>query len=100
MHAGGQLQLSELLDLATARERRRAVALAAVIRVVGAALFLTLALVMSRGSHAREFAPYVPLLTAYSVVALGFLYLHERAGVVRFAWAPTLLDLGALYGIQ
>src|SRR3954469_20429353 len=86
-----------LLDEAVSRERSRATALAAAVRLGAAIAFLVLAL----GLRERpEWAVYVPLLTAYSLISFGLFLLRHKPISPRIAWLVGVMDVGAVYLMQ
>jgi signal transduction histidine kinase len=91
-------QLSEgLLEESLARERSRATAVASTVRLGAAIAFLVLALALR---EKLEWAIYVPLLTAYSLMALGLFVLRHRPISPRIAWLVGVIDVGAVYLMQ
>jgi two-component system heavy metal sensor histidine kinase CusS len=91
-------QVSEsLLEEAVSRERSRASAAAAAVRLGAAGAFLVLALAL-RGRP--EWAVYVPLLTAYSLICWGLFFLRHKPISPRIAWLVGVMDVGAVYLMQ
>lgn len=93
-------QFSELFERATDDERRHATAVAATVRLGGAALFLMLALLMWKvGGHAHwEF--YLPPLAIYLAAALLTFRFRRWPALLRFSWMPPFIDVAFVYAMQ
>jgi signal transduction histidine kinase len=88
-----------LLEEATERERARAIAVAAAVRLGGASSFLLLAMVLSTRGRA-EWSAYLPMLLLYALVALVLFVLRHRPLSPRIGWLMGLVDVGAVFLIQ
>jgi two-component system, OmpR family, heavy metal sensor histidine kinase CusS len=93
-------QVSEaLLEEATERERARAIAIAATVRLGGAFAFLLLS-ILARGRTRPEWAVYTPMLAGYAALSLILFWLRHRPLSPRVGWLLGLVDVGAVYLIQ
>jgi two-component system heavy metal sensor histidine kinase CusS len=88
-----------LLEEAVERERARAIAVAAAVRLGGTSAFLLLSLVL-RGGGRPEWRAYFPTLLGYTLVALMLFLLRHRPISARIGWLLGLVDVGAVFAIQ
>jgi two-component system heavy metal sensor histidine kinase CusS len=88
-----------LLDEATERERARAIAVAAAVRLGGASAFLLLALTV-RGWGQPGWSVYPPMFAAYATWSLILFLIRRRSLSPRVGWLLGLMDVGAVYLIQ
>src|SRR5256885_3421362 len=88
-----------LLEAASQRERSRAIAVAAAVRLGGASTFLLLTLAL-RTRGRPEWAIYMPMLTVYALLALGLFLLRHRPVSPRIGWLMGLMDVGLVYLMQ
>jgi two-component system heavy metal sensor histidine kinase CusS len=88
-----------LLEEAVERERARAIAVAAAVRLGGASAFLLLSLAL-RGDARPQWNVYFPLLLGYTLVALVLFLLRRRPISPRIGWLLGLVDVGAVFAIQ
>jgi signal transduction histidine kinase len=96
----GTPQVSGLLvEEAAARERSRAQAVAASVRLGAAMTFLALATAL-HGMGRPEWRVYLPMLSVYVLLAMGFFILRHRPVSPRIAWLAGLIDVGAVYVMQ
>jgi signal transduction histidine kinase len=100
MEAEEAPQVSEvLLDEGIERERIRAIAVAATVRLGGASAFLLLSLLVRR--HDRpEWSVYTPMFAAYALLSLILFLLRNRPLSPRVGSMLGLMDVGAVYLIQ
>jgi two-component system heavy metal sensor histidine kinase CusS len=88
-----------LLEEAVERERARAIAVAAAVRLGGATAFLILSLAL-RSASRPEWLAYFPMLAGYTAVALVLFLLRHRPISPRIGWLLGLVDVGAVFAIQ
>lgn len=98
MERDSSLISDALLDQATQRERTRALAVATTVRLAAAVAFLVLCLAVR--DTRPEWTTYVPMLSAYALVALGLFLLRHRPISPQLAWLSGVIDVGAVYVMQ
>jgi hypothetical protein len=98
--AGGPAALGLRLREARVSEGRAALAIAAGVRVVGASLFLAVALVFGGVMGLRDWSVYTPILAPYLAIALmAFALRRTRAGLA-FGPIAAIADVAIVYVLQ